>query len=134
MSSNWNTIEGLGFAIPSRTTKDIVDELIATGHIGGRPTIGIVVGPTSHYAEDPSRVPVGLWVQRVEEKSDAYVKGLRAEDIIVEANGHPTPTIEVLNTQKEGLKVGDALDLKVYRRGEYMIFHVKLVEQYAFKD
>ena len=35
------TIEGMGFAIPINTAKDIVDELIANGYVTGRPSIGI---------------------------------------------------------------------------------------------
>lgn len=131
MSSNWNTIEGLGFAIPTASAKAIVDELIAAGHIGGRPAIGVTVGPVKYYVEDPDAVPQGLWVESVDENSDAWRKGLRAGDIIVEANGLPTPAIADLNAQKEGLRAGDSLELKIFRDGDYLILSVELVEQYT---
>ena len=35
------TVEGMGFAIPINTAKDIVDELIQNGYVSGRPAIGI---------------------------------------------------------------------------------------------
>ena len=35
------TVEGMGFAIPINTAKDIVDELIQNGYVSGRPSIGI---------------------------------------------------------------------------------------------
>ena len=35
------TVEGMGFAIPINTAKDIVDEIIKNGYVSGRPSIGI---------------------------------------------------------------------------------------------
>jgi serine protease Do len=43
MSSWYESIEGLGFAIPTAIAKLIVDDLIAVGNVTGRPTIGITV-------------------------------------------------------------------------------------------
>ena len=34
-------VEGLGFAIPSATVKDVVEQLISQGYVSGRPTLGI---------------------------------------------------------------------------------------------
>lgn len=134
MSSNWNTIEGLGFAIPTETVKIIVDELIATGHISGRPVLGIVAGPSSYYVAESEGAPEGLWVESVNEKSDAYEKGLRSGDIIVAANGVPTPTIEALNKEKENLQVGEGLDLRIYRKSDYLVLRVSLVERYLLNE
>ena len=41
MQSYYDTVEGLGFAIPTATVKAVVDTLIETGVVTGRPTIGI---------------------------------------------------------------------------------------------
>ena len=78
-------------------------------------------------------MPQGLWVESVDENSDAWRKGLRAGDIIVEANGLPTPAIADLNAQKEGLRAGDSLELKIFRDGDYLILSVELVEQYTLE-
>ncbi|MBS6215536.1 MAG: serine protease [Clostridiales bacterium] len=133
MMSDFDTIEGLGFAIPSATVKAIADELIARGHVGGRPTIGITAGPSYYYVEEGYDGPEGLYVVRVEPRSDAWAKGLRAGDIILRTNGRPTPTIEALNAVKEELGVGDTLELECYRDGEYRTITVALVEQYTLQ-
>ena len=133
MMSDFDTIEGLGFAIPSATVKAIADELIAQGHVGGRPTIGITAGPSYYYVEEGYDGPEGLYVVSVEPRSDAWAKGLRAGDIILKTNGQPTPTIEALNAVKEELGVGDTLELEFYRDGEYRTITVALVEQYTLQ-
>ena len=134
MSSYYDTIEGLGFAIPSATVKTVVDELIDQGHIGGRPTIGITgvtvsAQAASMYGFDAA-LPAGVWVAQVERASDAWAQGLRAGDVIVEADGRALATIQDLNEVKAGLAVGDAMALRVYRDGDYFTLHVKLVEKY----
>lgn len=135
MSSNWDTIEALGFAIPSATVKEIVDDLIAHGTVSGRPTIGITVCAVSALPpEEAEGLPEdGLYVVSVEEGSNALEQGLRAGDVIVEANGTPVYTIEDLNEQKRGLLVGDSLNLTVFRDGEIFTVEVHLVEQYQLE-
>lgn len=135
MSSNWDTIEALGFAIPTATVKEIVDDLIAHGAVSGRPTIGITVCAVSALPpEEAEGLPQdGLYVVSVEEGSDALEQGLRAGDVILEANGTEVSTIEDLNDQKTGLSVGDALTLTVFRDGETFTVEIHLVEQYQLK-
>ena len=135
MSSNWDTIEALGFAIPTATVKEIVDDLIAHGAVSGRPTIGITVCAVSALPpEEAEGLPQdGLYVVSVEEGSDALEQGLRAGDVILEANGTEVSTIEDLNDQKTGLSVGDALTLTVFRDGETFTVEIHLVEQYQLE-
>ena len=44
MMSSYSSIEGIGFAIPSTTMRDIVNALVKDGEVRGRPSIGITVG------------------------------------------------------------------------------------------
>ena len=66
MMSDFDTIEGLGFAIPSATVKEIADELIARGDATGRPVLGITAGPSRYYLEEGADRPDGLYVVSVE--------------------------------------------------------------------
>ena len=106
MMSDFDTIEGLGFAIPSATVKEIADELIARGYVTGRPVLGITAGPSRYYLEEGADRPDGLYVVSVEPRSDAWTQGVRVGDLILRANGRPTPDIAALNAEKEGLAVG----------------------------
>ena len=44
-------VEGLGFAIPSATVKEIVDQLVNQGYVSGRPTLGIQGEALDTYRE-----------------------------------------------------------------------------------
>jgi serine protease Do len=110
MMSNWETIEGLGFAIPTATAKEVVDQLIEKGRYSGAPMLGIT-GSTAWATKD---CPAGAYVVSVEPKSDAYAKGVRAGQIIIGANGQTVTCFEDLQEAKEGLDIGDEIELEIW--------------------
>ena len=59
-----NTVEGLGFAIPTTTVKTVVDALIAHGRVEGRPTIGITGYTVTEELAEEYGCPRGVAVQR----------------------------------------------------------------------
>lgn len=134
MTSNYDTIEGLGFAIPSKTVKAVADALIDLGHVGGRPTIGITVATLAPELAQKLGVPQGVQVTLVEPKSDAFAQGLQEGDIIISANQQPVTTTASLGEIKSGLGVGGVLSLSIYRDGSYRTIDVKLVEKYTLYD
>jgi len=128
------TIEGLGFAIPSVTVKAVADELIDQGHVGGRPTLGITVQLLPEEDWEDYGVPEdfrgGILVTKVEKGSGAETGGVKVGDIIVEADGFPIRMNSDLVMVKNDLDVGDVLEMKVWRGGEYRTVSVELIEQY----
>ncbi len=135
MTSWYESVEGLGFAIPATTAKRTVDDLIALGYVSGRPAIGITVRAVTAdtAAEYGAGTPPGLRLEKVDDRSDAWRQGLRFGDILVEAEGVPVLTIEALNALKDLYSVGDILRLKVWRTGEYLEFDVTLIERYELE-
>lgn len=123
MMSSWETIEGLGFAIPTSLAKEVVDQIIATGSYVGAPSIGITVVTQPATAESPA----GACVRVVEEGSDAYTKGIRPGDVITAANGAVVETTQDLLRAKEGLKVGDTLTLTIWKDGRERKVSVRLM-------
>ena len=121
--ANDNTIEGLGFAIPSTTVKQVADSMIATGTYEGTPSIGI----TGSSAE----AGLGVLVHSVNPKSDAYTQGIQAGDIITAVNGHPVFSVDDINALKAGLAVGDTLTLTIAREGGSVTVRVTLVGAYS---
>lgn len=128
MSSYVDTIEGLGFAIPTTTVKAVVDQLIETGYIPGRPTIGITVNTVPVSAGDGTP---GLQVVEVNRASGAWRAGLRGGDIIVEANGVPIAAMSDLEGVKAGLEAGDVITFRIFRGSAQHTLQVELVEQYT---
>ncbi len=112
--------EGLGFAIPSRRVKYVADHLIAGEEI-----------KTGRFGFSVNRIPVvggGLELLIVEEDSDAWAKGLRAGDILLEADGAPIAGIEDLTRLKLGLGPGDGVSFLCERDGEQFTVEVELIE------
>lgn len=125
MMSRYETIEGLGFAIPTRLVKTVTDRIIATG-TAQTPALGItVIFDLEQYG--------GLRVMEVKENSDAWAKGLRSGDVIVAVNGVPMTDDSVLVLAKETLGVGDSLDLRVKRGEQTMDMTIVLMDAALFE-
>ncbi|MCL2002725.1 MAG: trypsin-like peptidase domain-containing protein [Oscillospiraceae bacterium] len=135
MGSTWQSVEGLGFAIPSNTAAPLVEQLIQHGFIPGRPVIGITVD-TSYTAAvaDSWGLPHGVRVTGVNELSDAHRKGLQANDIITHINGIAVASVLDVNDIRNEHSAGDALRLTVYRRGETLTMEILLMEEGALRS
>ena len=81
-------VEGLGFAIPSATVKEIVNQLLSQGYVSGRPWLGIEVESFSTFYQRFYRVPKGVYVTDVQAGSPAEAADLRIGDIILAADGY----------------------------------------------
>ena len=120
--------EGLGFAIPINTVKDVVDELIDHGYVSGRPKLGITGQDVSTLMMMANGLPQGVLVGSVEEDSDAYAKGIRAGDVITGFGDVKIDGMSALNAEKEKYKAGDTVALTVYRGGQEYTVNVTLSE------
>lgn len=126
--SNYSSIEGIGFAIPSTTICAIVNALIEDGEVRGRTAIGITVGAIGDEAAEYYKLPIGLYVSVVSENSDAYAKGIREGDIITAVNGEPARSTDDIVRVKDSLQVGDTITFTVWRAGESFDVDVTLIE------
>lgn len=128
--------EGLGFAIPINTAKEIIDDLIVEGYVKGRPKLGVYFDPrlTEERAEQLG-IPMGFLVYEVEPLSGAYNAGIKVGDIITEFNGVRVKDFNELENEKNKCKAGDVVTIKLYRitnidtrEGEYLTLEVTLGE------
>ncbi|HOJ78196.1 MAG TPA: trypsin-like peptidase domain-containing protein [Bacillota bacterium] len=121
--------QGLGFAIPSNLAKKVADELIKKGKIErpATPWLGVALSDISpqianYYGLSNTE---GAIVQ-VFKGSPAAKAGLRDGDIIKEINKKKiTKSSDVVNLVKEA-KVGQRLNILVYRDGKMEVFDIKL--------
>ena len=128
-----STVEGLGFAIPSRTAKTVVDDLIGYGVVKGRPMLGITVRPLTAEERTGRSLDHGLWVEQVEEKSDAWTQGIRTGDVLLSAKGVELSVNDDLLELKNALAVGETIRFCLWREGETLDITVELVEQYSLE-
>lgn len=107
--------EGLGFAIPINSAKEIIDELIQTGYISGRPSIGISGRDVSEQMSQFYNLPEGVQIVSVDSRAKAASEGLQAGDVITAVNGKSITSMNEINKIKEDMKAGDSLTLTIYR-------------------
>jgi len=111
-------VEGIGFAIPSVTVKDIVDQLISQGYVSGRPTLGIEGEALSAFYQHYYRLPAGLYITYVAPGSDAQEKGIEDGDMLLSINNQRIHTMEELKSILFDCEVGETVEAIIYRDGE----------------
>ena len=79
-------------------------------------------------------LPQGVCIKSVQAGSDAWRQGLRAGDVIVEANGVSIRTMDELQALKNGMQVGEVLSLRYCRENGWHTADVTLVDQYTLED
>ena len=110
-------VEGLGFAIPSATVKEIVEQLVSQGYVSGRPTLGLTGEAVSSFYQYYYRMPAGLYISQVDESSDAARAGIEPGDILISVGGIRISSQDDLNTILYGCEVGDTVQVVIYRSG-----------------
>ena len=111
-------VEGIGFAIPSATVKDIVDQLIQQGYVSGRPTLGIEGEALSAFYQHYYRLPSGLYITHVAPGSDAYEKGIEDGDMLLSVDNQRITSMDQLKSLLYDRQVGDVVEAIIYRSGE----------------
>ena len=109
---------GAGFAIPSTTVKRIVDQLISQGYVSGRPTLGLSGESITKFDRYYFHIPDGLYLNAVDEHSDADAQGIAPGDILISLNGQTVTTQNQLDVIVNGCAIGDMLTAVIYRNGQ----------------
>lgn len=133
MMSDYDTIEGLGFAIPTAWAKEVVDVLLAQGAVTGRPTIGITCLTIPEGGEATYGRETGVYVDAVTANGPAAQAGLRPGDVIIAANGMDVATLEELTVARDAAGVGGSLALTVWRDGEILELTLILADQHELQ-
>jgi Do/DeqQ family serine protease len=111
---------GLGFAIPSNLANEIGQQLIA-GHKIIRPWLGIRI---ESLGDDPSirdlfkGVEKGVVVRTIEADAPAYKSDLRPFDLITQVDNSPVATDTQLQREILKKRVGQNVELTVWRKGQ----------------
>jgi serine protease Do len=108
--------EGIGFAIPTTVTKNIVESLIQYGYVNNRCRLGISYKEIDAVGKEIHNYSVtGVLVASVNEDSDLYGK-VEEGDIITAVNGVEITSDDVILDAIEFSKPGDTLQFSVYKK------------------
>ena len=121
-------VEGIGFAIPINSTKDITSQLIEFNKVK-RPYIGITGRDLDQKTADANNLVLGIYVVEIEDFSAAEKAGIKIGDVIIAANGTSIKTMDELNEIKNKLAVGDEITIKINRNGNEKDITITLGEQ-----
>ena len=122
-----NGVEGMGFAIPINTVRDIVAELMEKGRVI-RPWLGVGVFDKETAARQGYRLnaDAGVYVEHVDKDGSAGAAGIRRGDIILEIAGKPVNTVGELRSAVAEQKVGTVIQVKLQRDGDIITVDVTL--------
>lgn len=108
------TYEGMGFAIPSQTVKNIVDTLVKNGYVEGRVKIGISgIAVTSEQASNYN-IPQGIYVQSIVSGGPCDGTDLKEGDVITEVDGQTVTSFADVYAILETHKPNDKIKIKYY--------------------
>ena len=116
--SGRDSVEGLGFAIPTAQLERIINDLLEWGEVQPEPLLGVMV-----IAQDR-----GLLVDSVNPGGAAEKAGVQAGDYITAAQGETVRTNQDLFRIRRRLYVGDELTLTLWRNGEVLEVTLELEE------
>lgn len=127
--SSGSEVEGLGFAIPSNTVKEVADSLIENGYVTGRPAAGITIVDLTN-AEDAMQYGVqltGVYIQEVTGEN-AKKAGLKAGDLIYYLDDTKITSASQLVALIQSKEVGDKVTFTIVRDNRMVDVDVELVD------
>lgn len=128
--SSGNDIEGLGFAIPINTVKQVTADLIEKGYVSGRVNVGLTLLSIS----DPSTAmrygvsEYGVYVYSAERGSSAETAGFQSGDRISAVNGKEVSSAADVKTVFTEAGVGTTVEVTVVRGGREYTLSLLLTE------
>ena len=127
-----NFAEGMGFALPINTARDVVEQLRKFGEVR-RGYIGIVMNDTAiddtirdYYSLPDTR---GVLVKMIKKESPAGRAGLRDGDVVRAVDGQPVRDNQELISRVSSRQPGDQVRLEVLRRSRPLEFTVTLADR-----
>ena len=128
--STGSNVEGLGFAIPINTVKEVAQQLSEGGYVKGRPALGITfVDLTS--ARNAILYGVrntGIYVRSVDSEN-AKASGLQEGDRLYSVNGTKITDADTLLETVSKCKIGEKVKLTVVRENEILELTLKISEK-----
>lgn len=121
-------IEGIGFAIPANTARQIADEILRTGRYN-RPVLGI-----RYETRDRAlyfygiRFREGLLVVQAVPEGPAARAGVREGDVIVQVGSQRIQSPGDYRLALQGRRAGEQIEVRVVRDGRELALQVTLAE------
>ncbi|MEG2083183.1 MAG: trypsin-like peptidase domain-containing protein, partial [Oscillospiraceae bacterium] len=125
-----SSIEGLGFAIPVDTVKEVAGQLIDSGYVTGRVMMGVSVLEISDQAtaRQYNVDRFGVYIVSITDGLGADKAGLKVGDCILSINDNVVEQTADVTKVLDEVNVGDRVAVQIIRNGKLMNFNVELSE------
>lgn len=124
MVADDDSIEGLGFAIPTAYMERVVNDLLTWGEVQPEPVLGVSVSLQGELLEAAGRT--GLKVVDVTRGSAAEKAGVRIGDYVLQAGGEDLYSSQDLLRIRRRCYIGDRLELTIWRDGHILTCTLEL--------
>mgnify|MGYP000866485326 CR=1 FL=1 len=130
------SVEGLGFAIPSNVFKPIAQEIIKYGKVNypEKPWLGVQINEITEGISKEYGYPVGILIVNVVENGPAAVAGIQPGDVITGFDNKDLKTYDELKAALEKYKVGDVVNVNLWRNGSDFVLKVKLGDMNEYEQ
>jgi len=122
-------VEGLGYAISTKTAIPTIEQLIKQGYVV-RPYLGVTLYTVDQYVATINHLPVdkGVVVAYVSPDSPAAKAGLQQYDVITIFNGKNVTTAEETINAIHESKIGDEVTITFVRGNQTTTITVRLIQ------
>lgn len=126
--------EAMGFAVPTKTMQEVVNDIISTGYVTGRAQLGIQYNKISDYQNYAQLVAAGLpkgavVIASINETSAFNGTNVQQYDVITAVNDAKLESVDVLTSALSDAKPGDSLKISMARiqNGKIDTFDVTVI-------
>ena len=121
--------QGIGFAIPMSLARDVMESLVADGHVT-RGYLGVMIQDVtpSLAKEFNLKDQKGALIGDVVPKGPAEKAGLKSGDVVLEFNGKPVKDSRHFKLQVSRVKPNESVPVKVLRNGSAKTIEVTINE------
>ncbi len=130
-TSSGASVEGIGFAIPVNTVKEVTTEIMEKGYVSGGPAMGvqIIQISTQSAAQQYGVNRLGVYIVSVDEGMGAEAAGLMPGDYIMSINDKLVETTADITNVISEMNSGDSVTLQIVRGSELLTVEVVLSER-----
>jgi serine protease Do len=122
-------VEGLGYAISTKTAIPTIEQLITQGYVI-RPWLGVTLSTVDQYIAMVNRLPIskGVVVAYVKPGSPAAEAGLQQLDVITRFKGKEVTTAEEVINAIHNSNVGEEINITFVRGNETKTTSIRLIQ------
>ncbi len=110
--------EGMGFAIPVSTAKDIIDQLLAGGYVEGRVRLGIMGREIDGTMAMIYGLPQGFMISEIQEGSSFLDTEAQVGDVITAIDGNEVTSLSEISNLLLRYSPGDQVTVTLFRQND----------------